>query len=1026
MTVEIFIRRPVATTLLMVALILFGVIGYLRMPVSELPAVDFPTISVTASLPGTDPETMASAVATPLENQFSTIAGIDSMTSVSSQGQTRVTIQFGLDRNIDAAAQDVQAAISSATRKLPSDMDTPPTLRKVNPGDSPIFYIFMNSPTEPMSKVTQFAEGQLARRLSTVAGVAQVNVYGSQKYAVRLRMDPDAMAARGIGIDEVAAAVSEANVNQGTGSLSGPTRTALIHTRGQLLSADAYVDQVVAYRNGAPVRFGDLGEVVDSVENDRLGSWVGDTRTVILAVQRQPGSNTIEVVDAIRDILPTFEAQLPPSMNLSIFYDRSETIRESIWDVQFTLVLAALLVVGVIFVFLRSATATLIPSLALPISIIGTFAGMSAFGFSLDNLSLMALTLSVGFVVDDAIVMLENIVRHREAGERPFEAAIKGAKEIAFTIVSMTVSLAAVFIPVMFMGGIVGRLLHEFALTIVIAILMSGLVSLTLTPMLCSRMIKAGHQTHGRWYRRSERAFDALQSGYARSLDWCLAHKGATFAIFLASLGLSGWLFAVVPKDFLPSDDTGRLFGYTEGTTGASFTEMVRNQKLAMEIVRRDPDVAEVMSTVGAGGSRTTVNSGLLIINLKPLSERTSGADQIVRRLRAATANKIPGLNVYMQNPPIIRIGGSVSKAPYQYTLQDLDLDALYGGAERLTAALAKEPGFTDVTNDMDISAPTISVRVDRERAAQLGVTVRQIEDALASAFGQRQVSTMYTPSDQYEVILELLPRFQEEASSLERLYVRSTFGALVPLTAVTRIDRGVLPQTVNHLGQLPAVTVAFNLADGFSLGEAVARIDRLKTDAGIADTTQTSFQGTAQAFEKSTRGLGLLLLLAVAVVYIVLGILYESFVHPLTILSGLPSAAVGALLTLLIFDVPLSLYAFVGIIMLVGIVKKNAIMMIDFALEQERKENLPPETAIAKAALVRFRPIMMTTMAALMGTLPIAVGFGAGATARQPLGLTVVGGLILSQALTLYITPVLYILLDRALHRRPGKPVRA
>jgi hydrophobic/amphiphilic exporter-1 (mainly G- bacteria), HAE1 family len=1026
MNVEMFIRRPVATTLLMVALMIFGVIGYMRMPVSELPAVDFPTISVTATLPGTDPETMASAVATPLENQFSTIAGIDSMTSTSSQGSTRITLQFTLDRNIDAAAQDVQAAISATLRKLPSDMDTPPTLRKVNPGDSPIFYIFMNSPTEPMSKVTAFAEGQLARRLSTVSGVAQVNVYGSQKYAVRLRMDPDKMAARGIGIDEVAAAVTSTNVNQGTGSLSGPTRTALIHTKGQLLSADAYVDQVIAYRNGAPVRFGDLGQVVDSVENDRLGSWVGDTHTVILAVQRQPGSNTIEVVDAIKEILPTFEAQLPPSMKLSVFYDRSLTIRDSIHDVQFTLVLAALLVVGVIFVFLRSASATLIPSLALPISIVGTFAGMSMFGFSLDNLSLMALTLSVGFVVDDAIVMLENIVRHREAGEKPFEAAVKGAKEIAFTIVSMTVSLAAVFIPVMFMGGIVGRLLHEFALTIVLAILASGLISLTLTPMLCSRMIRSGHQTHGKWYRKSEAAFDRLQAGYGRSLSWCLGHKPFVFILFLVSFGLSGWLFTVVPKDFLPSDDTGRVFGYTEGTSATSYDEMVRNQAKAMEIVRADPAVAEVMSTVGAGGSRSTTNSGLLIINLKPLDERTDTADDVVRRLRAKTANKIPGINVYMQNPPIIRVGGSVSKAQYQYALQDLDLDALYGGAERLTERLAKEPGFTDVTNDMDISAPTVSIVIDRERAAQLGVTVMQVEDALASAFGQRQVSTMYTPNDQYQVILELLPQFQEEASALERLYVRSSHGALVPLTAVTAISRGVLPQTVNHQGQLPSVTVAFNLGENFSLGEAVNRIEQIKSEIGIASTTQTSFQGTAKAFESSTKGLGLLLLLAIVVVYIVLGILYESFIHPLTILSGLPSAAVGALITLLIFNVPLSLYAFVGIIMLVGIVKKNAIMMIDFALEQERQEGLSPEQAIAKAALVRFRPIMMTTMAALMGTLPIAIGFGAGGTARQPMGLTVVGGLILSQALTLYITPVLYTLLDRVSHRRKAKDAAA
>ncbi len=1017
MNVELFIRRPVATTLLMVALLIFGAVGYLKMPVSELPAVDFPTIQVSASLAGTDPETMASAVATPLENQFSTIAGIDSMTSTSSQGNTRITLQFSLDRDIDAAAQDVQAAISTALRKLPTDMTTPPSLRKVNPGDSPVFYVFMNSPTLPMSTVTRYAEGQLARRLSTIAGVAQVNVYGSQKYAVRLRMDPDAMAARGLGIDEVAAAVTAANVNQGTGTLSGPTRTALIHTRGQLLSADAYIDQVVGYRNGAPVRFGDLGEVVDSVENDRLGSWVGDTRTVVLAIQRQPGSNTIEVVDAIKAVLPTFEAQLPPSLNLSVFYDRSLTIRASIEDVQFTLVLAALLVILVIFLFLRSASATIIPSLALPISIVATFAGMAAFGYSLDNLSLMALTLSVGFVVDDAIVMLENIVRHREAGERPFEAAIKGAREIAFTIVSMTISLAAVFIPVMFMSGIVGRLLNEFAMTIVIAILASGLISLTLTPMLCSRMIKAGHETHGPLYYRLEHAFDAMQAVYERSLKWCLAHQGFTFGLFVASLAASAFLFVVTPKDFLPSDDTGRIFGYTEATSATSFTEMARNQKIAADIVRADPAVDQVMLTVGAGGSRTTVNSGLLIINLKPFGERSDSADDVVRRLRKATAN-IPGIKVYMQNPPVIRIGGSISKGQYQYVLQDIDTAALYDGAERMTAALAKEKGFADVTSDMDLSAPTVSVKIDRERASQLGVTVQQIEDALASAFGQRQVSTMYTPNDQYQVILELLPKFQTEVSALERLYVRGKTGALVPLTAVTAIDRGVLPQTVNHMGQLPAVTISFNLGGELSLGEAVGRIGELQREVGLASTTQTSFDGTAKAFASSSKGLGLLLLLAIVVVYIVLGILYESFIHPLTILSGLPSAAVGALLTLLLFNVPLSLYAFVGIIMLVGIVKKNAIMMIDFALNQERSLEMPPEQAIEQAALVRFRPIMMTTLAALMGTLPIALGIGAGAQARQPLGLTVVGGLLVSQALTLYITPVLYIQLDRLTRR--------
>ena len=732
---ELFIRRPVMTTLLMAAMVIFGVIGYMKMPVAELPPVDFPTIRVSADLPGADPETMASAVALPLENQFSTIAGIDSMTSISSLGATRITIQFSLDRSIDAAAQDVQAAIASAMSKLPDDMTETPSLRKINPAEAPVFYIALSSDTMPMSAVTQYAESRLARKISTIMGVAEVNIYGTQRYAVRLRMDPDAMAARGIGIDEVAAAVKGTNVNQATGLVQNDTRTAVIRTRGQLLSAKVYSRQVITYRNGAPVRFGDIGEAVDDVENNRIGSWIGDHRAVILAIQRQPGSNTIEMVEAIRKILPTFTKQLPPGIKVRVSYDRSQTIRASVEDVQFTLVLSGLLVIGVIFVFLRSASTTIIPSLALPISIVGTFAAMAALGYSLDNLSLMALTLSVGFVVDDAIVMLENIVRHREAGERPFEAAIKGSREIAFTIVSMTISLAAVFIPVMFMGGIVGRLLNEFAMTIVVAILVSGVVSLTLTPMLCSRIIRAGHETHGRWYHRSERAFDLLQQGYTRSLSWCLAHKGATMGMFLASLGLSGLLFAITPRDFLPGGDSGRLIAYTEGSSAASFSEIARNQTRAAAIVAADPAVELVSSSLGSGGSRAATNSGNLVITLKPYRERGVSADQVVRRLRPRL-NGIPGIRVSLQNPPMIRIGGNLTKALYQYSIQDIDSEALYKSTDRLIDALSTEPGFTDINSDVDLSAPTVAITIDRERAAQLGVTVLQIENALAAAFG--------------------------------------------------------------------------------------------------------------------------------------------------------------------------------------------------------------------------------------------------------------------------------------------------
>ncbi len=1024
---EIFIRRPIATSLLMAGVILLGLLGYALLPISALPNVDFPTIQVTTQLPGAAPDVMCSSVTTPLEQHFGQISGLTSMNSVSSLGVSTITLQFGLERNIDSASQDVQAAINDASGVLPANLPNPPVYNKVNPADSAVLTLAIYSETIPIDKVNDYADTLLAQKLSEVTGVGLVTIEGNQKPAVRVQIDPAATAAQGLSLESIRTAIAAANVDAPKGSFDGAHQAYAINDNDQLLSAVDYRNIIIAYRGGAPIRLKDVGRVVDSVENTKLAGWYGDKPAVILDIQRQPGANIIQTVDRIKKILPQLLTAIPPSVHVTILTDRTTTIRASVADVQFTLVLTVILVVLVIFLFLRKLWATVIPSIALPLAIIGTFGVMDLAGFSLDNLSLMALTIATGFVVDDAIVMIENIVRYIEAGDKPFEAALKGSKQIGFTVISLSFSLIAVFIPLLFMTGVVGRLFREFAITLSASIIVSAFVSLTLTPMMCSRLLTAESEEHhhGRFYVVTERFFDGMLAFYTRGVRWVLAHQPLTLTVAVLTLAATIVLYVVTPKGLLPEQDTGLIIGVTDAAQNISFRSMVTHQRQIADLVMQDPDVASVTSFVGTGTINATLNTGRISINLKPREDRKASAAEIITRLRDRVRN-VEGIALYMQAVQDLQIDSRVSRTQYQYILEDSDGAELAEWAPKLVAKLSQVPGLSSVASDQQTDGYQVNITVDRDKASRLGVLPADIDNTLYDALGQRIISTIFTQLNQYRVIMEVMPQYQQDPASLSKIYVPAnaatggvTTGAaaaakLVPLSAFATITTTTAPLVITHQGQFPAAVVSFNLRPGYFLSDAVAAVQRSQQEIGLPETIQTAFSGSAAEFQSSLASEPWLILAAIVVVYIVLGVLYESYIHPITILSSLPSAGVGALLALNICRIDFSMVALIGIVLLIGIVQKNAIMMIDFALDAERNQGLAPEDSIFQACKLRFRPIMMTTMAALLGAVPLALENGTGSELRRPLGITMVGGLLLSQMLTLYTTPVIYLYMDR------------